>query len=75
MTHDPAVYVLVVEDDFFSRVHAVNLVEDAGYIAVEASSADEAITLLEARKDIQIVFTDIDMPGSMDGLKLAPRYS
>ena len=71
MTHDSPVYVLVVEGDFFSRVHAVNLVEDAGYIAVEASSADEAITILEARKDIQIVFTDIDMPGSMDGLKLA----
>ena len=71
MTHDSPVYVLVVEDDFFSRVHAVNLVEDAGYIAVEASSADEAITILEARKDIRIVFTDINMPGSMDGLKLA----
>ena len=60
--------MLVVEDDFFSRVHAVDLVEDAGYIAVEASSADEAITILEARKDIHIVFTDINMPGSMDGL-------
>jgi CheY-like chemotaxis protein len=60
-----------VEDDFFSRLHAVDLVEDAGYIAVEASNADEAIRILEARKDIRIVFTDIDMPGSMDGLKLA----
>jgi two-component system, response regulator PdtaR len=56
---------------FLSRLHAVSLVEDAGYIAVEASDADEAITILEARKDIRIVFTDIDMPGSMDGLKLA----
>ena len=71
MMPDSAVYVLVVEDDFLSRLHAVNLVEDAGYIAVEASNADEAITILEARKDIRIVFTDIDMPGSMDGLKLA----
>ena len=68
---DSPVYVLVVEDDFLSRLHAVSLVEDAGYIAVEASNADEAITILEARKDIRIVFTDIDMPGSMDGLKLA----
>jgi CheY-like chemotaxis protein len=71
MMPDSPVYVLVVEDDFLNRLHAVNLVEDAGYIAVEASNADEAITILEARKDIGIVFTDIDMPGSMDGLKLA----
>jgi len=71
MMPDSPVYVLVVEDDFLNRLHAVNLVEDAGYIPVEASNADEAITILEARKDIRIVFTDIDMPGSMDGLKLA----
>jgi CheY-like chemotaxis protein len=71
MTSNSPVYVLVVEDDFLSRLHAVNLVEDAGYIAVEAFNADEAIRILEARKDIRIVFTDIDMPGSMDGLKLA----
>ena len=71
MTSNSPVYVLVVEDDFLSRLHAVDLVEDAGYIAVEASNADEAIRILEARKDIRIVFTDIDMPGSMDGLKLA----
>lgn len=64
-------YVLVVEDEFFSRFHAVNLVEAAGYRAIEAANADEAIAILEARKDIRIVFTDIDMPGSMDGLKLA----
>lgn len=64
-------YVLVVEDEFFSRLHAVDLVEAAGYRAIEAANADEAIAILEARKDIRIVFTDIDMPGSMDGLKLA----
>ena len=64
-------HVLVVEDEFFSRWHAVELVEAAGYKAVEASSADEAIAILEARKDIRVVFTDINMPGSMDGLKLA----
>ena len=64
-------HVLVVEDEFFNRLHAVNLVEAAGYKAIEASNADEAIAILELRKDIRIVFTDIDMPGSMDGLKLA----
>ena len=64
-------HVLVVEDEFFSRIHALDLVETAGYNAIEASNADEAIAILETRKDIRIVFTDIDMPGSMDGLKLA----
>ena len=64
-------HVLVVEDEFFCRLNAVNLVEAAGYKAIEASNADEAIAILESRKDIRIVFTDIDMPGSMDGLKLA----
>jgi len=64
-------HVLVVEDEFFSRLHAINLVEAAGYKAIEASNADEAIAILEMRKDIRIVFTDIDMPGSMDGLRLA----
>lgn len=63
--------VLVVEDEVFSRMHAVDLVEAAGYRAIEASNADEAIAILEARKDIRIVFTDINMPGSMDGLRLA----
>ena len=65
------VSVLVVEDEPFSRIHAVDLVEAAGFGAIEASNADEAIAILEARKDIRIVFTDIEMPGSMDGLKLA----
>jgi CheY-like chemotaxis protein len=64
-------YVLVVEDEPFSRLYAVDLVESAGYKAVQAANADEAIAILEARKDISVVFTDIDMPGSMDGLKLA----
>ncbi|MGA9602644.1 MAG: response regulator [Methyloceanibacter sp.] len=63
--------MLVVEDELLSRLHAVSLVEEAGYSAIEASNADEAIAILEARKDIRVVFTDIDMPGSMDGLKLA----
>ena len=71
MSSDSPIYVLVVEDEFLSRLHAVSLVEEAGYKAVEASNAEEAIAVLEARKDIRIVFTDIDMPGTMDGLKLA----
>jgi two-component system, response regulator PdtaR len=65
-----AIYVLVMRMNFLAD-GAIDLVEQAGYTAVEASNADEAIAILEARKDVRIVFTDIDMPGSMDGLKLA----
>jgi two-component system, response regulator PdtaR len=45
--------------------------EDAGYDVIIADSADAAIAILETSTDINLVFTDIDMPGSMDGLKLA----
>ena len=63
--------VLVVEDEILLRIGAVQMVEDAGYEAIEAADADEAIRILESRADVRIVFTDINMPGSMDGLKLA----
>jgi CheY-like chemotaxis protein len=63
--------ILVVEDDPLLRMLAVDLVEDAGFEAVEAGNADEAVQLLTTIPDIRILFTDIDMPGSMDGLKLA----
>jgi two-component system, response regulator PdtaR len=63
--------VLVVEDDWLLRLLAVEVVEDAGYVAIEAANADEAILILEGRADIAVIFTDVDMPGSMDGLKLA----
>jgi CheY-like chemotaxis protein len=66
----PAV-VLVVEDEMLLRMRAVDMVEDAGFTPVEAVDADEAVTILEARSDIALLFTDIQMPGSMDGLKLA----
>jgi CheY-like chemotaxis protein len=66
----PAV-VLVVEDEMLVRMRAVDMVEDAGFTSVEAVDADEAIAILESRSDIALLFTDIQMPGSMDGLKLA----
>jgi CheY-like chemotaxis protein len=67
----PPIVVLVVEDEALLRMHARQVVEDAGYKVLEASNADEAILLLETRADIRIVFTDINMPGSMDGVALA----
>jgi CheY-like chemotaxis protein len=66
----PAV-VLVVEDEMLLRMRAVDMVEDAGYTSVEAVDADEAVAILESRSDIALMFTDIQMAGSMDGLKLA----
>jgi CheY-like chemotaxis protein len=66
----PAV-VLVVEDEMLLRMRAVDMVEDAGYAPIEAIDADEAVKILESRSDIALMFTDIQMPGSMDGLGLA----
>src|SRR5579863_1733205 len=67
--HKPV--VLVVEDDPIIRMVAKHFVADAGYEALEAGSADEAIRILEARSDVHLVFTDVEMPGTIDGLKLA----
>lgn len=61
--------ILVVEDDFLLRMDTVDIIRAGGFKAIEAGNADEAI--LEARPGIHVVFTDIEMPGSMDGLKLA----
>ena len=63
--------VLIVEDEFLLRMDAVDMIAAAGFEVVEAANADEAIEILESRLDITVVFTDIQMPGPMDGLKLA----
>ena len=63
--------VLIVEDEFLLRMDAVDMIAAAGFEVVEAGNADEAIGVLEARRDITVVFPDVQMPGSMDGLKLA----
>src|SRR3954463_7929720 len=67
---NPAV-VLVVEDELLLRMRAVDMVEDAGFTSVEAVDADEAVAILESRSDIALMFSDIQMPGTMDGLTLA----
>jgi CheY-like chemotaxis protein len=64
--------VLIVEDEALVRMTAVDMIEEAGFEILEAANADEAtILLLEARRDITVLFTDIEVPGSMDGLRLA----
>ena len=70
ITVDRKAVILIVEDSAIIRMGAVDLVVHAGYEALEASNAEEAIRLLEARTDIVLVFTDVGMPGTMDGLKL-----
>ena len=70
--HSPRdIAVLVVEDEPFLRFDAIDMVREAGFIAYEAANARQAIEILEAHPDIGILFTDVDMPGSMDGLRLA----
>jgi CheY-like chemotaxis protein len=63
--------ILVVDDDALVRLGLVDLLESAGLSVVEATNADEAISVLKGRGDIKVVVTDVDMPGSMDGIKLA----
>ena len=63
--------VLVVEDEPLLLMLAGEIVEDAGFEPILAHKADEAILILESRDDISIVFTDVRMPGSMDGIRLA----
>ena len=63
--------VLVVEDETLIRMDVVDQLEAEGFIVFEAATADQAIEVLHREPTIRILFTDIDMPGSMDGLKLA----
>src|SRR6187399_1572049 len=63
--------VLIVEDDMMLRMHAVDMVGDAGYTPLEALDAAEAVAILESRSDVALMCTDIQMPGQMDGVGLA----
>lgn len=62
--------VLVVEDEGLIRMHAAEMIRDLGFEAIEAANADQAISILEQIADVTVLFTDIQMPGSMDGLRL-----
>jgi two-component system, response regulator PdtaR len=63
--------ILIVEDEFLLRMDSAETLENAGFEVIQAGNADEAISILKARPNIHVVFTDVQMPGSMDGLKLA----
>ncbi len=66
-----SIRVLVVEDEMFTRMDVVEMLSGAGFDILDAANADEAIQMLERNSDIRLLLTDIDMPGSMNGLKLA----
>src|SRR5579859_2745871 len=62
--------ILVVEDEAIIRIGAAGMLEEAGFATVEAASADDAIHILEMRADVRAVFTDVNMPGTLNGLRL-----
>jgi two-component system, response regulator PdtaR len=68
---EPRMTVLVVEDETLVRMFMTDFLDEAGFKVFEAVNADEALTVLEARPDVQAVVTDIEMPGSMNGIALA----
>jgi CheY-like chemotaxis protein len=67
--------ILIVEDDPLLKLLTVDIVEAAGFVVLQADNADAAVAILEVRADIALLLTDINMPGSMDGLKLAHAVS
>jgi DNA-binding NtrC family response regulator len=69
MTQKPQ--VIVVESEAIIRMEAVDMVRDAGYEAIDTSNADAAIGILHSQREIRAVFTDINMPGSLNGMELA----
>ena len=62
--------ILVVEDDTLIRLNAADMVRDLGFEVIEAVDSDHAVSILESTDGISVVFTDVQMPGSMDGLRL-----
>ena len=71
MANPAACVVLVVEDEAIPRWLAVDVVESAGFSAIAAQCGGDAIKILEGRKDVCVVFTDVGMPGAMGGIELA----
>ena len=63
--------VLIVEDEPLVRALAADVFEEEGFEVIEAATADFALTVLNARDDVSVLFTDVDMPGRLNGLDLA----
>jgi CheY-like chemotaxis protein len=67
----PKPVVLIVEDEPLLAFYARDVMEDAGYEVLVTANAGDAVIVLERRLDIRVLFTDVQLPGSMDGLRLA----
>jgi two-component system, response regulator PdtaR len=65
--------VLVVDDEVFARLFAVQIFLDEGFTVLEAADAEEGLAMLERNEDVGLLFTDLNMPGPLDGLQLARR--
>lgn len=65
--------ILLVDDEPLIRMAAYDILTDCGAVVLEAENADEALRILKLRNDIQLVFSDVNMPGTMDGLALLER--
>ena len=63
--------ILVAEDEDLVRLIATDILEECGFSVIEAENAEEALTVLEARPDVRLLFTDINMPGALNGIELA----
>jgi len=68
---DNSTVILLVEDEVLVRMLAADVLSEAGFTVLESTNAEEALTFLEARPDVQVLFTDVNMPGALDGLGLA----
>jgi len=69
----PLPIVVVAEDDFLLRMLATDILTDQGYAVLEAESAEVALMMLESTSNVRLLFTDVQMPGALDGMELARR--
>jgi DNA-binding response OmpR family regulator len=63
--------ILVVEDEALIRLWVADILEENGFSVLEAKDADAALKLLESRRDVKLLFTDVQMPGTLNGMELA----
>jgi DNA-binding NtrC family response regulator len=71
MPEGPHTTILVVEDETLVRLYSMDILEEAGFKVLDARDADEAMALLGEHNDVTLLFSDINMPGSMNGMELA----
>jgi len=68
---DPPLTILVVEDELLIRLAIADFLRDCGFRVLETGSADDAVQILSSEETVQVIFTDIQMPGALDGFGLA----